>query len=150
MDSTLLIPVVSVILGALIAVIFFGSYFRKRRSEVQTISHPELPSDPKKHQKPSQTKKSHSKPHSHSSDKVCSIPGKLHKATTELSQSCFVLFSAQFRIRLSRLASSSSAKFRSCEYDVVIEFFIDNRLYRECDLIIRFWLRMLIIEMIAI
>ncbi|KGN56600.1 transducin beta-like protein 2 [Cucumis sativus] len=69
MDFALLIPVVSVILGALIAVIFFGSYFRKRRSEVQTISHPELPSDPKKHQKPSQTKKSHSKPHSHSSEK---------------------------------------------------------------------------------
>ncbi|CAK9318983.1 unnamed protein product [Citrullus colocynthis] len=69
MDSALLIPVVSVILGALIAVVFFRSYFRKRRSEVQTISHPELPSDQKKHQKPPQTKKSHSKPHFHSSDK---------------------------------------------------------------------------------
>ncbi|KAG7018943.1 Transducin beta-like protein 2 [Cucurbita argyrosperma subsp. argyrosperma] len=78
MDSALLIPIASVIFGAIIAAVFFRSYFCKRRSEVQTISHPELPSDPKKHQKPSQIKKYHSKPHSHSSDKIQKVHDSQH------------------------------------------------------------------------
>ncbi|KAL5539901.1 hypothetical protein UlMin_045079 [Ulmus minor] len=72
MDPVLPIVAISVILGALIALAFFGSYFNKRRSDVQSISNPDLHSDPKKRSsKPSQiiTKKSHSKPHSHASDK---------------------------------------------------------------------------------
>lgn len=117
MDSALIIPVVSVIIGALIAIVFFGSYFRKRRSEVQTISHPELPSDPKKQQKPPQTKKPHSKSHSHSSDKVRLFPEKLHETRTKLSQFCSVLFSAQnFVLDYLGLATSSDAKFRNSKY----------------------------------
>ncbi|KAF3440697.1 hypothetical protein FNV43_RR18982 [Rhamnella rubrinervis] len=72
MDPVLPIAVLSVFLGAIIALVFFGSYFRKRRSEVQSISKTELQSDPKKRSsKPSQpiTRKLHAKAHSHASDK---------------------------------------------------------------------------------
>ncbi|KAJ7962210.1 Transducin beta-like protein 2 [Quillaja saponaria] len=71
MDPVLSIVVVSVVIGALIALAFFGSYFRKRKSEIRSIADPEPHSDPKKHSKPSQShnKKSHSKTHSHASDK---------------------------------------------------------------------------------
>lgn len=69
MDPVLSITVVSVVLGALIAIIFFKSYFTKRRSEIKSIAKTELePDHQKKPTKPSQpiSKKSHSKPHSHS------------------------------------------------------------------------------------
>ncbi|XP_062156412.1 uncharacterized protein LOC133864175 [Alnus glutinosa] len=66
MDPFLTITAVSVLLGALIAVAFFGSYLSKRRSEVQSIAKAEPQSDPKKHPRPPQPKKSHSKAHSHS------------------------------------------------------------------------------------
>jgi cytoskeletal protein RodZ len=71
MDPVLIIAVVSVLLGALIAILFFGSYFGKRKSEVQSITKPELQSNPKKQTKPHQLRKSHAKAHSHSAtDKV--------------------------------------------------------------------------------
>ncbi|XP_031269652.1 transducin beta-like protein 2 [Pistacia vera] len=71
MDPVLSITVLSVVLGALIALFFFKSYFGKRRSEVQSIAKAELQPDHKKPSKPSQpiSKKSHSKPHTHASDK---------------------------------------------------------------------------------
>ncbi|RXH93518.1 hypothetical protein DVH24_014094 [Malus domestica] len=60
MDPVLPVAVLSILVGAVIALAFFTSYFRKRSSEIQSISKPELQSDPKKHQsKPHQTKKSH-------------------------------------------------------------------------------------------
>ncbi|PON48381.1 Guanine nucleotide-binding protein, beta subunit [Parasponia andersonii] len=72
MDPVIPVAVLSVILGAFIVVFFFGSYFRKRRSEVQSISKLELQSNPKtRPSKPHQpiSKKSHSKPYAHASDK---------------------------------------------------------------------------------
>ncbi|EEF50389.1 nucleotide binding protein, putative [Ricinus communis] len=71
MDPVLPIAIVSILLGALIAILFFKSYFLKRKSEIKSIAPPELRSDPKKPTKHSQpvTKKSHSKPHSHAADK---------------------------------------------------------------------------------
>lgn len=71
MDPILPVTVLSLLLGSLIAFIFLQSYFRKRRSEVQSLSNPELHADPKKPSKPPQSisKRSHSKPHSHASDK---------------------------------------------------------------------------------
>ncbi|KAJ0052969.1 hypothetical protein Pint_00248 [Pistacia integerrima] len=71
MDPVLLITVLSVVLGALIALFFFNSYFGKRRSEVQSIAKAELQPDHKKPSKPSQpiSKKSHAKPHTHAADK---------------------------------------------------------------------------------
>lgn len=72
MDPVLPIVVASIVLGAVIAIMFFGNYFNKRASEVASISKPELPSEQKKTSKPSQavSKKSHSKSHSHGADKV--------------------------------------------------------------------------------
>ncbi|KAL5792573.1 hypothetical protein ACOSP7_001167 [Xanthoceras sorbifolium] len=72
MDPVLSITVLSVLLGALIALVFFKSYFSKRRSEVQSIAEPGLqPDHKKKAAKSSQTisKKHHTKTHSHASDK---------------------------------------------------------------------------------
>ncbi|XP_010544365.1 PREDICTED: transducin beta-like protein 2 [Tarenaya hassleriana] len=71
MDSVLLVAVASVVVGALIAVVFFGSYFRKRRSEVQSIAKVDPRPDPTRNQKSNQplSKKAHPKLHSHSSDK---------------------------------------------------------------------------------
>ncbi|XVE76971.1 hypothetical protein DITRI_Ditri13aG0023900 [Diplodiscus trichospermus] len=71
MDPVIAVAALSVALGAVIAFFFFKNYLLKQRSEVQTIAKPELHSDPKKPSKPSQpiSRKSHSKPHSHASDK---------------------------------------------------------------------------------
>lgn len=71
MDPVLLITGLSVLLGALIALAFFRSYFRNRKSDIRTIANPEPLSDPKKNSKPAQqfSKKSQAKSHSHSSDK---------------------------------------------------------------------------------
>ncbi|XP_028800482.1 transducin beta-like protein 2 [Neltuma alba] len=71
MDPVLTIMVLSVLLGALIAFVFFRSYFRNRKSDIRTIANPEPLSDPKKNSKPVQqsSKKSQAKSHSHSSDK---------------------------------------------------------------------------------
>ncbi|CAI9786002.1 unnamed protein product [Fraxinus pennsylvanica] len=67
MDAALPIILLSVIIGALIAFIVFGSYFRKRKSEIESIARPEsLNSNPKPSSKPSTTKKSQPKSHSHS------------------------------------------------------------------------------------
>lgn len=71
MDQVLTVMVISVLLGAVIALSFFTSYFSKRRSDVQSIAKAESESDPKTQQRPPQPKKSHSKAHSHSAaDKV--------------------------------------------------------------------------------
>ncbi|GKU88371.1 hypothetical protein SLEP1_g2647 [Rubroshorea leprosula] len=72
MDPVVSISVLSVLLGAVIALLFFKTYFLKRRSEVQSTAKAELqPSDPKKPSKPPQLvpRKSHFKVHSHASDK---------------------------------------------------------------------------------
>lgn len=67
MDAALPIILLAVIIGALIAFIVFGSYFRKRKSEIESIARPEsLNSNPKPSSKPSTTKKSQPKSHSHS------------------------------------------------------------------------------------
>ncbi|XP_044503727.1 transducin beta-like protein 2 [Mangifera indica] len=71
MDPVLSIALLSVVLGALVVLLFFKSYFGKRRSEVQSIAKRELQPDHKKPSKPSKptSRKSHSKPHTHASDK---------------------------------------------------------------------------------
>ncbi|KAJ6940242.1 hypothetical protein NC651_006398 [Populus alba x Populus x berolinensis] len=72
MDQVLPIALISLLLGAAIALIFFKNYFLKRKSEIGSISEPGLHSDlHKKPPKPThQSRKPHSKPHSHaSSDK---------------------------------------------------------------------------------
>ncbi|KAA8520514.1 hypothetical protein F0562_014770 [Nyssa sinensis] len=71
MDAVLPVTVISILLGALIAVIVFGNYFRKRRSEVQSIATSEVLHANQKPSKPPQpaSKKSHSKPHTHAADK---------------------------------------------------------------------------------
>ncbi|KAK4418765.1 Peptidyl-prolyl cis-trans isomerase FKBP43 [Sesamum alatum] len=67
MDAMLPIIAFSVIVGAVIALVIFGTYFRKRKSEIQSISKPEtLKTDPKPALKPSAAKKTHHKSHSHS------------------------------------------------------------------------------------
>ncbi|KAF5940339.1 hypothetical protein HYC85_021506 [Camellia sinensis] len=69
MDSIVPVAVVSVVVGSLIALAVFGNYFRKRKSEVESIAQPEAI---QKASKPPQStsKKSRSKPHSHAADKV--------------------------------------------------------------------------------
>ncbi|KAG8391671.1 hypothetical protein BUALT_Bualt01G0211500 [Buddleja alternifolia] len=68
MDAIIIIIAFSVIVGALIAFLIFGTYFRKRKSEIQSISRPEtLNPNPKPAAKPSAAKKSHHK--SHAADK---------------------------------------------------------------------------------
>ncbi|XP_057980913.1 uncharacterized protein LOC131166406 [Malania oleifera] len=70
MDPALSITVISVLLGALIALLMFRNCFRKRRSEVQSIAKPALHASHKASRPPQPiSKKSHSKPHSHASDK---------------------------------------------------------------------------------
>ncbi|KAB2070266.1 hypothetical protein ERO13_A08G134600v2 [Gossypium hirsutum] len=71
MDPILSTAVLSLVIGAVIAFVFFRSYLLKQRSEVQTIAKPDLHSDPKKHSKPPQhvSRKSHSKSHAHARDK---------------------------------------------------------------------------------
>ncbi|THG21397.1 hypothetical protein TEA_008493 [Camellia sinensis var. sinensis] len=69
MDSIVPVAVVSVVVGSLIALAVFGNYFRKRKSEVESIAQPEAI---QKASKPPQStsKKSRSKPHSHAADKT--------------------------------------------------------------------------------
>ncbi|KVH89179.1 WD40 repeat-containing protein [Cynara cardunculus var. scolymus] len=60
----------SLILGALIAFIAFGSYFRKRKSEVVSVANPaEAAAVNLKNSRPQQNKKSQSKPHHSHADK---------------------------------------------------------------------------------
>ncbi|KAK8487053.1 hypothetical protein V6N13_016277 [Hibiscus sabdariffa] len=70
MDPILGVLALSIVLGALIAFVFFKSYILKQRSQVQAAAKPEPPSDPKKPSKPPQRvpKKFHSKPQPHLSD----------------------------------------------------------------------------------
>ncbi|KAL1155654.1 hypothetical protein V6Z11_A08G039000 [Gossypium hirsutum] len=61
MDPILAAAALSVVLGAVIAFVFFKSYILKQRSNVQAISEPELHPDPKKTSKPQheQSKRHH-------------------------------------------------------------------------------------------
>ncbi|MFS7932672.1 putative transcription factor WD40-like family [Helianthus anomalus] len=62
--------VTSLILGALIAFIAFGTYFRNRKSEIVSIANPSDTAPLNlKNSKPHQTKKSHAKPHQSHADK---------------------------------------------------------------------------------
>ncbi|KAK6162505.1 hypothetical protein DH2020_002346 [Rehmannia glutinosa] len=65
MDVILPVIAFSVIVGALIAFIIFDTYFRKRKSEIQSITKPET-LNPKPASKTSGAKKPHNKSHSHS------------------------------------------------------------------------------------
>lgn len=71
MEPIALIAVVSsLILGALIAFVAFGSYFRKRKSEIVSIANPaEAAAANLKSSRPQQTKKSQYKPHNSHADK---------------------------------------------------------------------------------
>lgn len=73
MEPLVLIIAFSLVAGALIAFLMFGSYFQKRKAEIQSVNRPEtLKSNPKPILKPSAAKKPHAKSHSHShaADKV--------------------------------------------------------------------------------
>lgn len=71
MDPILPIIALSIILGAVIAFLIFGNYFRKQKSEVESLAKAELinNANDKKPSKPAQSKKSHVKHHFHASDK---------------------------------------------------------------------------------
>ncbi|XP_031374004.1 transducin beta-like protein 2 [Punica granatum] len=71
MDPVLSIMLLSVILGAVIALAFFGNYFSKRRSEVVSVANTDLQPDQKKQSRPPRgaSKKAHPKSHSHAADK---------------------------------------------------------------------------------
>ncbi|KAJ1414890.1 WD40/YVTN repeat-like-containing domain superfamily [Sesbania bispinosa] len=66
MDAVLPVVALSLLLGAIIALAFFNTYFRHRQSEVRSIANP----DPKSisSSKPPPPKKSHPKPHSSDKD----------------------------------------------------------------------------------
>ncbi|XP_010277354.1 PREDICTED: transducin beta-like protein 2 isoform X2 [Nelumbo nucifera] len=68
--SVLPISILSIVLGGLLVLLFFGDYFKRKRSEVQTIAKPE-PNAAQKPSKPTQpiSKKLHSKSHSHATEK---------------------------------------------------------------------------------
>ncbi|CAE6144742.1 unnamed protein product [Arabidopsis arenosa] len=68
MESVLVVAVASVILGSLIAVLFFGSYFRKRTSEVQSMAKAE-PQDPIRNPKSNHPAPKKNHPKSQASDK---------------------------------------------------------------------------------
>lgn len=79
MDAIVPVAILSMILGAVIAFLAFGNYFRKRKSEVESISKVDAvqpnqkPSPSPRHSQQSHhnSKKSHSKSHSHAAaDKV--------------------------------------------------------------------------------
>ncbi|XP_047323313.1 transducin beta-like protein 2 [Impatiens glandulifera] len=72
MDSTLLIGAFSLIVGALIALVLFRSYFSQRKSEIQSIAPLESLQKPTTKAPPPSSKKSHAKSQSHSSDKDAS------------------------------------------------------------------------------
>ncbi|KAG5565645.1 hypothetical protein RHGRI_001531 [Rhododendron griersonianum] len=67
MEASITIGLLSVVIGALIALSFFANYFRNRKSQVQSIAPPEALQKPVS--KPT-SKKPHSKPHSHPADKA--------------------------------------------------------------------------------
>uniref|UniRef100_A0A7C9B1H7 Transducin beta-like protein 2 n=1 Tax=Opuntia streptacantha TaxID=393608 RepID=A0A7C9B1H7_OPUST len=71
MDPILPIIALSIILGAVIAFLIFGNYFRKQKSEVESLAKAELVNNAneKKPAKQAQSKKSHVKHHFHASDK---------------------------------------------------------------------------------
>ncbi|KAL6494068.1 hypothetical protein OROGR_031977 [Orobanche gracilis] len=79
MAGILLIVAFSVIIGALIAFLIFGTYFRKRKSEIQSITSPGSPNqNPKTAYKPSGAKKLQHKSHSHSHAADKGVANKKH------------------------------------------------------------------------
>lgn len=84
MEASITIGLLSVVIGALIALSFFANYFRNRKSQVQSIAPPEALQKPVS--KPT-SKKPHSKPHSHPADKVTLFPflGRIHSPTESIS-----------------------------------------------------------------
>ncbi|KAL8091849.1 uncharacterized protein LOC141692394 isoform X2 [Apium graveolens] len=68
MEPTFLIAILSVALGAIIIFLVFGNYFRKTRSEIDSITSKDEIVDSKPASKP-QHKKLNSKAHSHAADK---------------------------------------------------------------------------------
>ncbi|ESW12000.1 hypothetical protein PHAVU_008G076400 [Phaseolus vulgaris] len=71
MDPALPIVLLSLVLGAIIALLFFNSYFRKRQSEVRSIAKPNSDANPNPNPKPISKplpKKPLSKPHSSDKD----------------------------------------------------------------------------------
>lgn len=69
MESVIVVAIASVIFGALIAVLFFGNYFRKRTSEVQSMAKAE-PQDPIRNPKSNHPAPKKNHPKSQASDKV--------------------------------------------------------------------------------
>ncbi|OVA07675.1 WD40 repeat [Macleaya cordata] len=68
--NVLPISIISVLLGGLVVLIFFSDYFRKKRSEVQTIAKPEeIVAQKSKKPSPSNSRKPHSRSQSHASEK---------------------------------------------------------------------------------
>ncbi|KAL6495413.1 hypothetical protein OROGR_029976 [Orobanche gracilis] len=79
MAGILLIIAFSVIIGALIAFLIFGTYFRKRKSEIQSITSLGAPNqNPKTAYKPSGAKKLQHKSHSHSHAADKGVANKKH------------------------------------------------------------------------
>ncbi|XP_043716718.1 transducin beta-like protein 2 [Telopea speciosissima] len=68
--SVLPISILSILVGGILVFLLFSDYFRRKRSEVQTIANPEVNTikKPLKHSQPT-SKKSHAKSHSHASEK---------------------------------------------------------------------------------
>lgn len=72
MDSAVAIAALSLVVGAAIALLFFGNYFRKRRSEVVAMAEADLQPHPKNPSRPPPqpaAKKVHAKSHAHGADK---------------------------------------------------------------------------------
>lgn len=72
MDSAVAIAALSLVVGAAIALVFFGNYFRKRRSEVVAMAEADLQPHPKNPSRPPPqpaAKKVHAKSHAHGADK---------------------------------------------------------------------------------
>lgn len=72
MDSAAAIVAASLVVGAAIALIFFGNYFRKRRSEVVSLAAADLQPQHKNPMKPPQpaARKIHARSNAHGADKV--------------------------------------------------------------------------------
>ncbi|KAL6569392.1 hypothetical protein OROMI_013906 [Orobanche minor] len=79
MAGILVIMAFSMIIGALIAFLIFGTYFRKRKLEIQSITSPgALNQNPKMASKPSGAKKPQHKSHSHSHAADKGVANKKH------------------------------------------------------------------------
>ena len=71
MDTVLPIALLSIVVGALIALALFGNYFRKRKSEVDSIAPPETLQKPSSKPPQSTSKKSHQIGRASCRERVC-------------------------------------------------------------------------------